>query len=92
MQDLNRTLQDPNEHLEEQQIGLQVNLWKAQKKATKDSSSTRRVERCLFGEESASTPMPQTSNFGLNPAPEGINPEEDALVKIILRKEKGHVA
>ncbi|BFG37795.1 hypothetical protein CerSpe_240690 [Prunus speciosa] len=61
MQDINKTPQDRNERLEEQHIGLQANLRRTQRKILRDSCRTRRVERRLFGEESASFQAPQTS-------------------------------
>ncbi|CAL9018681.1 unnamed protein product, partial [Prunus brigantina] len=59
IQDQNKTLRGQNERLEEQQIGLQANLRRAQKKAVRDSYRTRRVERRLFDEETASTGSPR---------------------------------
>lgn len=89
MHDLNKTLQDQNERLEEQQIGLQANLRKAQKRAIRDSSHTRRVERRLFGEESASTHTPRFSGTGLGPDPEDVSPKANAHVGHDLHKQKG---
>ncbi|CAL8994785.1 unnamed protein product [Prunus brigantina] len=86
IQDQNRTLRGQNDHLEQQQIGLQANLQRAQKKAVRDSCRTRRVERRLFGEGTASTGSPRGDNspsdapvessHGGNSSPKRPNPRE----------------
>ncbi|CAB4313677.1 unnamed protein product [Prunus armeniaca] len=77
IQDQNKTLRGQNEHIEERQIGLQAKLRRTQKKAIRDSCRTRRVERRLFGEGTASTRLPQDGHISPGSAPAETSHEGD---------------